>query len=44
MALLLERLGPGFPPDAQKHAAEILVCPGLAHAGHLADATAGGFG
>ena len=25
MALLLERLGPGFPPDAQKHAAEILA-------------------
>ena len=25
MALLLERLGPGFPPDAQKHGAEILA-------------------
>ena len=25
MALLLERLEPGFPPDAQKHAAEILA-------------------
>ena len=25
MTLLLERLGPGFPPDAQKHAAEILA-------------------
>lgn len=25
MELLLERLGPGFPADAQKHAAEIMA-------------------